>query len=142
MGVCQWSGTATVMASISFDLENFAEVRFVFRRVTEHLLGLGDKLCPDFVVDIANVRNARGLAIGVQRGKVGIAAAVEPVDDEIEAVVGAKNLRIAFGRGGKGRTRNTCCEAVHESTTRNHCILQSAPNYTVTNRGLAGAQVC
>jgi hypothetical protein len=79
-----------------FRFEHATEIALGFWRVAKHLLRLGCKPGQDTGVDVADVGNAGSLAIGLERREMRIASAVEAVDGEVQAVVGAEDLRIAF----------------------------------------------
>ncbi len=107
-----------------FRFEGVAEIAFGLGRVAEHLLRLGGEFGEDAGIDVADIGDAGGLAVGVQRGEMRVAAAVEAVDGKVQPVVGAENLRIAFCRGCKRRACDTGGQAIHKCAPGNHLRLQ------------------
>ena len=106
--------------------QDAAEIAFGFGRIAQRLLRLGRELGQDVGVHVADVGHTRGLAVGLERRKVRAGAAFDAVavDGEVQAVVGAENLRVTLGCRSKCRARHTRCEAVHELSARNHSNLR------------------
>ncbi len=103
-----------------FGGEDLVVVAFGGGGVAELLGGGGDVLGEDGGLDVADVGDAGAFGVVLERREVGVAAAIEADDREVEAVVGAGDLGVAFGGGGD------CCsgcgegEAIDEGTTRDH----------------------
>ena len=103
-------------------LKNCSKVLARGRRFAHLTFCFPGELLEDIRVHIANMRNARGALVGLQRGKMRICAAVKTDDCEIQPVVGTENPTIALGRGCKGQTCCACCESVKEFTPCNQCF--------------------
>ena len=105
-----------------FALENFAEVAAGLWRIAEFLLSLGGKLRQDVAFNVAHVCHASGVAIGREGGEMRVAAAVESDDGEVEPVVRAHDLRIAFRRAADGEPSRSDRHRVQKIATCNHAV--------------------
>ena len=88
MGACQWSGVAMVMASISLSSRSLRK-SFSVAGDSPIALRRRRQTFQDVGVHVADMRDARGLFIGLQRGEMRVGAAVEADDGEVEPIVGA-----------------------------------------------------
>jgi hypothetical protein len=80
-----------------FEGEDIAEVFVSGGRVAHLLRGLVDELSEDVAVHIADVGDAGLGSVRFERGEVSVGPAVQAYDREVEAVVCAHNLCVAFG---------------------------------------------
>jgi hypothetical protein len=102
--------------------EDLVVVAFGGGGVAELLGGGGDVLCEDVGLDVADVGDAGAFGVVLECREVGVAAAVEADDREVEAVVGAGDLGVAFCCGGEGRSGEREGGAIDEFTARDHCF--------------------
>ena len=69
----------------------------------------GGELLQDVAVYVADVRDARGGFIGLQRGEMRVGAAVEADHCEVEAIVCAQDAGVAFCCAAYGQARGAGC---------------------------------
>ncbi len=81
-----------------FLFENLAEVFAGCGRVAHRLLHGGGEFCEGVAVDVADVRDAGGVLICLERGEMRVGAAVKADDGEVEAVIGAEDLAVTLRR--------------------------------------------
>ena len=106
-------------------LESVAKIAFGSGRVAERLPSFRGEFGQDRGIDVADIRDASRLAVGPQRREMRVAAAVEADHGKVQAIVGAQNPGVAFGRGGKRRTRHARGQPANKVPSRNHSILHS-----------------
>src|SRR6202043_4103828 len=102
------------------ELKDGAKVFVGGRRFAHFALGFRGELLEDVRIHVANMGDAGGALVGLERRKMRIGTPVQPDDGEVEAIVGAENLTIALGGGADGQTCRACCESVEEVTSCNH----------------------
>ncbi len=105
-----------------FALEQLAEVAFGVRGVTEFLLRLGAEFFHEVALDVADVADVGGFAVGGEGGQMGIGAAVQTDDGKVEAVVGAEDLRITFRCGADGEPSGADRHGVQKFATSDHAF--------------------
>ena len=105
-----------------FGFEELPAIPFGLGCVAELLGCSGDVFGEDVGLDVADVGDASAVGVVLERREMGVAAAVEADDREVEAVVGAGDLSVAFGGGGDCSSGRGEGEAIDEGTTRDHCF--------------------
>src|SRR6185437_10021294 len=103
-----------------FGGEGLAEVFVGGGRIAELLLDGAGELVESVAVDVADVGDLRMLLVCLERGEVGIGAAVEADYGKIDTVIGTKNLGIAFGGRADSKARCSYCKTVEKFTSRDH----------------------
>ena len=83
--------------------EHLAEVFVGFSGVAEVILQMACEALEDDAIDIADVRDTHVFLVGFEAGEVGVGTAIEADDCEVDAVIGAEYLGIAFCCGSDGR---------------------------------------
>src|SRR6202162_5893144 len=99
-----------------FLLENFAEVFFGYGGFTHFVLNAGREFVEDVAIDIANVRDAGSAFVGLERGEVGVGAAVETDHSKVEAIIGTEDTGVAFCGGTYGVSCGGGCESIEKFT--------------------------
>jgi hypothetical protein len=79
-----------------FGSEEFAKVFVGGRNVAEALLNTAGELLKEVTLHVANVGDFHIFLVGLERGEVGVGTAVKPDDGEVQTVVGAQYLSVAF----------------------------------------------
>jgi hypothetical protein len=79
-----------------FGSEKFAKIFVSGRGVAEALLDSTGELSEEVTLYVANVSDLHIFLVCLERGEVGVGAAVKSDDGEVKAVVGAHNLAVAF----------------------------------------------
>src|SRR6202030_2663537 len=74
----------------------------------------------DIRIHIANMSNFRRVRVGLERRQVGVGAAVQPDDGEVQAIVRPQNLRVALGAGAKSQARCAQGSGVEKFASRDH----------------------
>ena len=101
-------------------LENLAKV-FLRRRSFAHLLlrTVGE-LLENIAVHIADVRDAGGAPVRLERGEMSVGAAIQPNHGKVEAIIGTENLAIALCRGSHGQPRRAHRKCIEKLTSCSH----------------------
>src|ERR1035437_4135963 len=86
-----------------------------------------DKPFQDVAVHVANMRDAGGVLICLESGKMSVASPMEADNCKIDAIIGAENLAITFGGRSNRQTCSTYRERVKEFTSSHHLVSPVCP---------------
>src|ERR1700728_5414419 len=100
-----------------FELENLAKVLVGRGRIAERLLRVLSKPGEDVAIHIANVGDAGGFLVGLERGEMGIGTLVQANDCKVEAIVGPENLAVALSAGADRQARCSDCNCIEKLPT-------------------------
>ena len=117
--------------------EHLAEVFVGFGGIAQVALQTSGEALEDDAIDIADMRDAHVILVGFESGEMGVGAAVEADDREVDAVIGSEYLGIAFCCWSNGSSGCGNSEAVEKGTSRDHCF--SLPVGNVDNVRMGGA---
>ena len=91
-----------------------------------HAIG---KFLQNHAVHIANMRDAGGILVRLERGKVGIGAAIQANHRKVKAVVGAKNPSIALRGTSNRQASRSHCKRIHKFTPGYHFVSPSKKSH-------------
>ena len=100
--------------------EDLAEVLLGLWSVAQVFLGAVGVLLEDVALDITDVGDLCVFSVGLEGGEMGVGAAVEADDGEVDAVVGAEDAGVAAGGGGEGGGGGGGCGGGDELAARDH----------------------
>src|ERR1700733_1365939 len=111
-----------------FHFEDAAKVLLAHRSLIHLLLRMVGELLENGGIDIADMRDARGFFICLERGEMGVGAAIQANHGEVKAVIRTEDLAVAFCRRSYGQAGGTYGERIEEFTSCHHrvSLLSSA----------------
>ena len=116
-------------------LENFAEIFFRRRRLAHLLLHAVCELLEDIAVHIADMRDAGGAPVGLERREMSVGTPVQADHGKVQAIVGAQNLAIALGRASHGQARRSNRKRIEKLTSSYHIhVLVGCPCRSVASQ--------
>ena len=101
-------------------LENSAEILFRHRRLAHLLLHAVGELLEYVAVHIADMRDAGGAPVRLERREMSVGAPVQADDGKVQAIVGTEDLAIALGRRSHGQARRPNRKRIEKLTSSNH----------------------
>ena len=116
-------------------LENSAEIFFRHRRFAHLLLHAVGELFEYVAVHIADMRDAGGVPVGLERREMSVGAPVKADDSKVQAIVGTEDLAIAFSRASHGQARRSNRKRIEKLTSSYHIhVLIDGPSRFVASQ--------